>query len=166
MKKIIAGLLFVCALLGCVSCAGGGNGAAQAYVFVYDGVEVSIDAELSSLIEELGKYDRHETSPSCNHDGDAHFYYYGTQVEIESYPKNGKDYVYKVTLFDDTVKTEEGIRIGDSREDVTDAYGEATEEKGSALLYRAGNMYLQFTFSKGEDGKVTQIQYVHPDAIA
>ena len=164
MKKLIAGLLCAMALVGCVACGGGDqSGTREAYVFKYNGVEIAIDTELSAVLAAIGSYDRHESSPSCNHDGDAHFYYYGTKIELESYPKDGKDLLYKITLFDDTVKTAEGIRIGDSKEDVIRAYGEATQQKGSALIYRAGDMYLQFNLTK--DDTVSQIQYLHPDAI-
>ena len=144
MKRILACALCILTLLCFVACAGGAGGASKAYVFKHNDGEVSVDMELSAALGVLGKHDRHDTSPSCNHEGDAHFYYYGTKIELESYPKNGKDYVYKITLFDDTVKTAEGVRIGDARDAVTDAYGSPTEEKGNALIYRAGNMYLRF----------------------
>lgn len=163
MKKLIACLLCSIALLGCVACSGGDEPKGKAYVFQYNGAEIKIDEDLDLVLEAIGKYDRHESSPSCNHDGDAHFYYYGTKIELESYPKGGKDLLYKITLFDDTVKTAEGIRIGDSRDEVIKAYGDGAQEKGSALLYRAGDMYLQFNFNK--EGLVSQIQYLHPDAI-
>ena len=162
MKKILLCLLCFVALLGCIACSGNGE-EAKAYVFRYDGTELAIDGELPAILEALGKYDRHETKPSCNHDGDAHFYYYGTKFELESYPKDGKDRLYRITLYDDTVKTAEGICIGDNKDAVTKAYGEATEEKGRTLLYRAGDMYLRFHLSK--EDRVAQIDYLHPDAL-
>lgn len=162
MKKILSLALCVLMLLASVACAAGGS--SKAYAFKYNGSEISVDMEMSSALAALGRYDRQETSPSCNHDGDAHFYYYGTKLEVETYPKNGKDYVYKITLFDDTVATAEGVRIGNARDAVTEAYGNPTEEKGNALIYRAGNMYLRFHISNS--GRVSQIQYLHPDAIA
>ena len=164
MKKILLCLLCVVAIVGCVSCGGGKNGSSkEAYVFKYNGASIAIDDELPVVLEAIGKYDRSETKPSCNHDGDAHFYYYGTKIELESYPKGGKDYLYKITLFDDTVKTVEGIRVGDEKDAVIRAYGEAENQEGSTLLYHAGNMYLKFFFSKNDT--VSQIQYLHPDAI-
>lgn len=163
IKKILSCMLCMLMLFTCVACSNTNASASKAYVFSYNGAEIAIDDELDGVLAALGSYDRHETSPSCNHDGDAHFYYYGTKIELESYPKNGKDLLYKITLFDDTVKTAEGIRIGDTKDAVIKAYGDAAEEKGTALRYRAGDMYLQFNFTK--DGLVSQIQYLHPDAV-
>ena len=35
---------------------------------------------------------------------------------LQGYQKNGVDVVYSVTFMDDTVKTKEGIKIGDSKD--------------------------------------------------
>lgn len=42
------------------------------------------------------------------------FWYYDS-FTLQGYQKNGVDVVYSVTFMDDTVKTKEGIKIGDSR---------------------------------------------------
>ena len=45
------------------------------------------------------------------------FWYYDS-FTLQGYQKNGVDVVYSVTFMDDTVKTKEGIKIGDSKDKV------------------------------------------------
>ena len=53
--------------------------------------------------------------------------------------------VYAITFDDDTVKTKEGVKIGDSKEKMTSAYGSNYKQDGNMYSYVSGNMELQFT---------------------
>ena len=161
MKKIIALVLCLSALLLLVACASdkdGKNG--DGYVFVAkNGVEIAIGAELDPIIDEMGKYINYDEAPSCAGQGISKFYTYAG-IDIESYEEDGEHYVYMITLIDDTVKTKEGIRVGDKKDEVIKAYGDPTEEESDGLYYESGNMCLQFIL---RNGKVSQIQYVLAD---
>ena len=43
---------------------------------------------------------------------------------------------------DDTVSTDEGISIGSTKDEVTEAYGDASEESASKLVYEKGDTEL------------------------
>ena len=166
MKKLIAlclSLLMLLTLFACSSDGAGNGGRPDAYVFKKGNVTVAIDADLEPIIEELGEWINYDEAPSCAHTGKSKYYTYAG-IDIESYPKNGKDLVYMIALIDDTVSTAEGIRVGDERDDVIKAYGEPTKDSKQSLLYEADGMYLNFIMTS--NGKtVSQIQYMHPDAI-
>lgn len=167
MKKLIALTLSLLALLMLVSCTpaeSGGNGdLPNAYTFKTKGVTLKIDADLEPIIEELGDWIYYDEAPSCAHEGKSKYYTYAG-IDIESYPKDGKDLIYMIALIDDTVSTVEGIRVGDSKDDVIEKYGEPSNDSKQNLLYPAKGMYLNFIMSA--NGKtVSQIQYMHPDAI-
>lgn len=164
MKKTIALILSILMLVSVCACtSGGGNTPADGYVFKKGNVTVAIDADLAPIVDALGEYLYYDEAPSCAHEGKSKYYTYAG-IDIESYPKGGKDLVYMIALLDDTVSTVEGLRVGDSREDVIDIYGEPTNDLEKNLLYRAEGMYLNILMT-ANGKKVSQIQYMHPDAI-
>lgn len=59
--------------------------------------------------------------------------------KLNTYPKDGKDYVLSVVFMDDTVSTKEGVSIGSTKDEVTKAYGDASEESASKLVYEDGD---------------------------
>ena len=166
MKKTVAlilALLMLVALCACASAENDGGKTHEAYVFKKGSVEIAIDADLAPIVEKLGDYIYYDEAPSCAHEGKSKYYTYAG-IDIESYPKDGKDLVYMVALIDDTVSTVEGLRVGDSREDVIEIYGEPETDSERSLLYKAEGLYLHVVMTnKGKT--VSQIQYVHKDAM-
>jgi len=166
MKKIFCMLLCLLMLAGTVSCGGtdATNGMDQKdYVFKQGSTEIAIHGDVAPILKALGeRIAEDDPSPSCGFPGMSWVYTYAG-FEIETYPTDGKDYVYRVELYDDTAATAEGIRIGQTREQVIETYGEADKESTTLLTYRAPNMYLRFRFSS--DGLVRKIIYLHPTAV-
>ena len=143
-----------------VSC-GGTNDAKKAYTFRKGNVEIAIGDEVAPVLEALGAWTDYVESPSCGFTGVSKLYSY-TSLDIETYPSNGKDYIYMIQLRDDNVSTKEGVRIGDTEDAVKKAYGEPIDESATMLVYHAGGMYLRILI---KDHLVTKIQYLHANAI-
>ena len=59
-------------------------------------------------------------------------------------------------LNDDTVSTAEGICIGSSADDITAAYGEASNSTETTITYEKGSSSIVFVL---QDGKVNNIIY-------
>ena len=155
MKKGIA-LMLMLALL-CMLCAcDGGEDIKKSYTVTLNDVKVKIDAEADSVLSALGEWTNYDESPSCAFEGLDKIYGYGA-FDVLTYPLNGKDYIYGVYLNDDSFTTEEGIAVGAAREDVVQAYGDATSQSDSYLRYEGEGMTLTFLL---KDGCVTNIQYV------
>lgn len=161
MKRILCFLAAIMLCMSLVSC-GGTNDAKEAYTFRKGNVEIAIGDEVAPVLEALGDWNDYDEKPSCGFSGISKLYVYGS-FEIETYPVDGKDYVYSVKLYDDSVATAEGIRIGSSKAQVVEVYGDADSESGTILTYRAKNMYLQFIFNAA--GVVSNIYYLHPKAV-
>jgi len=70
--------------------------------------------------------------------------------------KDGKKYIYTITLEDDTVNTAEGIKIGDSFAAVTKAYGTDYVAAGNTYAYSKDKMTLTFVMN---NDKVSTISY-------
>ena len=158
MKKLICIILALTALMALTACDGEEPDAAEAkYVFVANGVEIRIDAPADTVLPALGEPKSYDESPSCAFEGLDKVYVYAG-FKIQTYPLNGKDYIYSVSLTDDSVATPESVAVGAGKDQVTAAYGTPTTQSDTEMVYRdtQSKMHLQFLL---RDGKVTNIQY-------
>ena len=162
MKRVLCALLSLLMLIAMISCGGGDTAGDADYTFEKGKTVIAIHGDMEPILAALGDWNDYEEKPSCGFSGISKLYVYGS-FEIETYPVDGKDYVYSVKLYDDSVATAEGIRIGSSKAQVVEAYGDADSESGTILTYRAKNMYLQFIFNAA--GVVSNIYYQHPKAV-
>lgn len=125
------------------------------YTFTAGITQIAIDADVAPILASLGAWRDYAESTSCAFEGLDKVYSYAG-FEIQTYPMGEKDYVYMILLYDDTVATEKGIRIGAAKDAVLEAYGTPNQQTETALTYNAKGMYLQFIL---RDGAVTSIQY-------
>lgn len=126
------------------------------YTFTLNGTKIEMNAEMEPIVAALGEADGYFESESCAFQGLDKVYTYGSVV-ITTYPESEVDYVYTIELKDDTVETEEGIYIGASLEDVKTAYGEPSEDSGSAYIYKNGESQLNIMY---DGDAVTSIVYM------
>ncbi len=133
-----------------------GNIVNAGYTFVYNNVNVYIDCDASEVVEKLGKYDYYE-APSCAFDGLDKVYTYSS-FEIDTYPEGDKDYISAIIFKDDMVETQEGICIGETKDNVEGRYGSPTSMDDRYYEYEKGDMRLRFIFDA--DGYVISIEYL------
>lgn len=127
---------------------------AKGYVFVSGSTTVEIDALAAPIIEKLGEPASYYEAASCAFEGlDKMYTYQG--FELDTYPTEDKDYVSAVIFKDDSVKTPEGIGIGDTAKKVEEVYGSATKGTGS-LEYSKDGMKLCFIV---KDDEVVSVEY-------
>ena len=118
---------------------------AAGYVFNYDGMDIAVDADAAPVIEKLGDYNSYFESPSCAAEGIGKLYTYN-DFEIQTYPDGDTDRILYVMLRTDNVATAEGIDLSSTREDIVEAYGQATEEETGSMKYEKDGMTLVFLF--------------------
>lgn len=82
--------------------------------------------------------------------------YKGGSFSISTNPSGNSDIISSIMLNDDTVSTAEGICIGSSADDVTAAYGEASNSTETTITYEKGSSSIVFVL---QDGKVNNIIY-------
>lgn len=157
MKKILIYLLLAVMAFSFVACQSNNPPAEEktVYTFTSGTTKIAIDDDVAPILTALGAWRDYAESGSCAFEGLDKVYTYAG-FEIQTYPMNDKDFVYVIVLCDDTVATEEGVRIGDTKETVTKVYGTPDEETVKAITYYQKGMYLQFQL---RDGVVTSIQY-------
>lgn len=127
----------------------------EGYVFEAQGVKIEIDGEAQPFLTALGEPATYFESPSCAF-GDLDKIYTYPGFELDTYSLEGVDYVSIVVLLDDSLSTPEGVCIGNTPEQVKQAYGEPTVEQETVLEYEKGEMKLCFLI---QNGVVASVEY-------
>ncbi len=126
------------------------------YYFHANGVDIVPGIHAEDALGCLGEHRSMQSSPSCAFDGEERIYRY-SGFDIYTSWENGEEIIERVTVTEDSVATERGIRVGDSFHDVVKLYGRDYEKKGENIEYDGERCRLQFFFS---EGKVTSIRYL------
>ena len=157
MKKILIYFLLAAMIFSLVACKDNktSDENEKVYTFSVGTTQIAINDDAAPILAALGEWRDYAESASCAFVGLDKIYVY-SGFEIQTYPVEGKDYIYMIILQDDTVATEKGIRIGNSESSVIEAYGTPDQKTEGALTYNGKGMYLQFLL---RDGVVTSIQY-------
>ena len=152
MKGIFAAAVMVMglSLAACESSDGGSSSSgssssgsaasssSEGFSFTSGSTKIEMNADASAIVDELGDPDDYFESESCAFEGLDKVYTY-PGFHLNTYPVDDKDYVLSVDFMDDTVETDEGISIGSTKDEVTEAYGEPAEETSSSLVYEKGD---------------------------
>ena len=156
MKRISLFLLAAIMLLSLVGCGSTDiDPQEENFSFTYNGTKITLGAEAAPIIDALGEPTSYTEEPSCAFDGMDKTYYYGS-FYLSTYPLNGKDYVYSIWFADDSVSTNDGIRIGLSQEQVEAICGADCFDGTNAYIQVRGSLKLTVLM---DEGAVSSIQY-------
>lgn len=156
MHKITVYLLAAVLLLTLVGCGSDNSASRQEnFTFTYHEIPIVPGAEAAPVIQALGEPQSYTEEPSCAFDGMDKTYCYGG-FYLTTFPMDGKDYVYSVWFADDSVATEEGIRIGSTQPEAEAVYG--------TDCFGGTNRYVQIKGGSRRmilltDGLVSSVQY-------
>ena len=151
MKKYILLLLLAALLLaGC----GREQEEAEGFLFTHNGVTIAMDQEAGPVLYRLGAPLSCSQTPSCAFQGMDTTYFHGS-FYITTYPAGSAEHISGLWFADDTVATQEGIRLGSTRAEVEEAYGAQSIQEGSCILTR-GNSMLTIVL---EEDLVCSIEY-------
>ena len=153
MKKVVILLLALLCLTGCA--APEVPTGEENFTFIYQGVAISPHGDAAPVVEALGEPKSYTEESSCAFEGLDKTYYYGP-FYLATYPMDGTDYVYTLWFADDTVATEEGIRIGSNQADVESVYGADSFNGTNAYVLIKGNSKLMILITEAE---VSAIRY-------
>lgn len=133
MKKAIT--LFLILLIACLcSCSKTDSISAKDLEFKVNNKTFLLDTDVIPLLEELGDGYKLSEAPSCVYEGMDKMFSY-EEVEIYTYPLEGKDLIDEICFIDSTYETNRGISVGDSKDDLIKAYGEDYTDEGGVLKY-------------------------------
>ena len=153
LKHLLLLTLVLCLCLPLVVACGGGD--TKTYSFRYGSATLTPGTPAKDALTALGEPLSFSESGSCGGIPGTDKVYRYTGFTVYTVPGTEGDTVNTIALTDDSVKTPEGLSIGSTRQDVTDALG-IGEQSGDTLVYVGGSTRLTFSL---RDGKVTGIHY-------
>lgn len=186
MKKTVPAAIILCFALMLTSCAandtapelvsggqtkvaagknasgGGQNNASDEYGITFNGVKLTLDAEVNPLVKALGKEYVYTKNFSCAYIGADTTYDYKSLI-IYAQQNDGKEVVNTIEVRDDKADCF-GIKIGQTFDDVKKSLGEPVATEGYGIIYRKDGQELQF-ISDGS-GKIIFILYTHDTSEA
>lgn len=159
MRKTRTFALILAMTLACLALLASCGSEDKDYSFASGSTILTPGQNASGAISALGAYQNYSESGSCGGIEGLDKVYVYAGFKLETTPgKEGDtvvDIINRITITDDSVKTPEGIAIGDARQAVITRLGDG-ESSGDSLTYSGKTTRLTFTF---RDGKVVSIQY-------
>jgi hypothetical protein len=147
-------LIFALAACGGEKEDDGAKDSAKNYYITYNGQKIEVGADAQKVISKLGKYTS-EDGEACGTD-EKDVIYTLSGLEIETHVIKDSEIIRKIEILNDSQKTEKGITIGATRDEVIKAYGkDYTEGSGGALRYEGDSSAIEFYF--GTAGNVSNI---------
>lgn len=165
MKKVIMATCVVLVIIvGCVFLFSGngnndvttnkGSNKKNTFGLKYENVDVTPGIKFNK--NKIKKEADVSVIPSCAIDGNDNIYKYDN-VEITTNDYGDKEIVYSIYFLDDTVSTDEGIKIGDSKDDVLKAYPDI-DDSVATYTYDKDGIRVMFTI---ENDVVKAIEYIY-----
>ncbi len=130
----------------------------ESYYISYNGTKIRPGADGEGLIDELGEPKSEKNNGNCGGQGVQMKYVYSSFDLYMLESKDGDLTVDQISLKDDLLETPEGICIGSSEEDVTNAYGKPDKTTSETVIYYSGRQELIFGI---DDGLVDSIDIIY-----
>jgi len=134
------------------------------FMFIYDGTPIYLDEEAGHILTALvSPADFYEYEEGCGSAGMMNiikkYMYDEFDLVTRIKEKDDKERVYSIELYDESISTAEGLRIGQTYEDMIAVYGaDYQERQGFAKIYSytKGDTFLSFGI---KDNIIIQILY-------
>ena len=160
LSAFVLAIFSLALMLSMVSCGdeqGGkpeNNNSGFAVVVGDNTVALGADA---SVVSEIGTPNTTDDAGACGKLGTLKRYTYNSLIidVLESSDSKTIDYI---SVLDDLVSTDKGIRIGNIREDVIAAYGEPDASDDSYVRYTKDNYTIKFVLTEGKVVKIDLIR--------
>ncbi len=147
MKKIILLIVLLLFLGGCSKKEQ--TKIPTEYYATYNAIEIKPGTFFNNLLSTIGEYNNYRIEDSSFNDEKANIYEYDT-FEIETYYDNEIEKIYSITFTSDEQLTNEGIKIGDTKEKMLSTYkNNYTNNVENIFIYNLSNTNISFTIENG-----------------
>lgn len=157
-KKILCALIALLCIAGTLCACDNGkndNKNSNPYGIYYKEMNIVLDESAESVLEKLGEPRYTDNLGDCGGIGVQTKYTYD-DIAICTLKEKDGEVIHKISLLNDLVSTSKDITIGANEADVKDEYGTPSVTEDNKLIYKSGNLELEFLL---RDGYVTAINY-------
>lgn len=153
MKKIIIIIILLILITGCTKET---QPVITEFYPIYNEMDIKLNLMYSTLYATLGEYNNVRTEESNYDSSEAKVYEYDT-LEIETYNDNGIEKIYSITFTSPDQETKEGIKIGNTKEDMLNIYKDNYKNPiDNIYIYNISNTNISFTL---ENDIIVGIRY-------
>lgn len=143
MKKFIIILLSIFLIVGCQKKEE--EKLPTEFYTSYNSIDIKLGTLFNNLLVTLDEYNSSHKEQSNYYDGEATIYEYDT-FEIETFLDNNVEKIYSIMFTSDEQLTNEGLRIGDSKEKMINVYKDDYYNPiDNVFIYKLSNTNLSFT---------------------
>lgn len=129
----------------------------KAFGVTVNGKSFSLGDSVSVLVDLAGEPQSISEAGSCGDQGTLKKYTYSSMSVLILENDKGSTIDY-ISLSNDLVATDKGIRIGSSRSDVISAYGEPETDNGSNIQYTSDEFAIKFGIANDKVNAITLIR--------
>lgn len=165
MKRIICTVL---ALMCCISAIAlftscndeGSSDAEQSsnnpFYVVYKDVKIELNKSAEEVLEKLGTPKYEDNLGDCGGIGVQMKYTYD-DITINTLKEKNGEKIHKISFVNDLISTPKNISIGSAEQDVRDAYGKPSSFDNGRMIFKSGDLTIEFLIN---DGEVASINYI------
>ena len=169
MKKYIRSLVLIIALFCAISLfsacnneQGDDNSAMTEYYIKHNGMKIELGKDAEPILAAMGTPKDVTSLGDCGGFGAQTRYTYDDFV-LYTVKNDSGETVDQIALTSDIIETPKGICVGDSDDEVLEAYGEPVIKNDKKIEYESGSLVLKFGL---EDGAVKSINFIRITASA
>ena len=125
------------------------------FAFDFGNTTINLNQNISEIIPRVGEPLGIHQTPSCAFEGyDRIFRFPG--IQLHTFPQGDNDFIQIISLWDDSITTQEGVYIGASWSDVLATYGTNFYQEMNMKTFTRGNTTLSFYV---QNNQVIEITY-------
>ena len=137
--------------------AGGGDQASNnPFYVVYKGVKIELDKSADDVLSKLGEAKYEDNLGDCGGIGVQIKYTYD-DITVNTLKEKSGEKIHKISFVNDIAATPKNISIGSTEDEVRDAYGQPSSYDDGRMVYKSGDLKLEFVI---ESGEVKSVNYV------
>ena len=131
------------------------GGSSSPFYVVYKDVKIELDKKADAVLDKLGDAKYEDNLGDCGGIGVQMKYTYD-DITVNTLKEEDGEKIHKISFVNDIASTPKGISIGSTEKEVRDAYGEPSSSENGKLIYKSGDLELEFTI---KDGSVSAVNY-------
>lgn len=153
--KFIKILIIISFLIVIGGCTGDKSETITEYTFTYNNLTIAPGTLFSNVLANLGQPNDTSTENNSDSNSPIHIYQYDHFV-IETYYEENVEKIYSITFIDNEISTNEGIKIGDTIDNIINTYGSSFDNKNNIYVYNYLNTNMSFII---ENDIIVSIKY-------
>lgn len=155
IKKIAVVLIIILISINLSACQNKKSTTAKVeqteYYLNYDNIAIKLNSNYTNIIATLGL-----SNDSRKENENTKVYSYDN-FEIETSIENNVEKIKSLWFTSENITTNEGLKIGDTKEKIEQTYGQATTSQNDVYIYSTNGTSLSFVT---ENNKIINIEYM------